>query len=167
MQLHPPLGFSKEPIRVAHYVRVSDGVLPRELTNEDDGPLQTHPVAVLASQFDFCYVRDIVRLEYRNFRWTLLEGGLENPEVEPWFLMRGLGKKVDFYFLVNRHFHLYPLTVLPDKGPGVPLSEPALDRYCLTSPKFLGEAWSDFSELDRQMVEASIQAYLHAVGLCK
>jgi hypothetical protein len=169
-QLPSPLHFHGKAILVTPQVWVPQGLVPKALAAlaAPFAPGQDHLVAVLIHHFDRCFVEMLVRIvEKPDRRWGVTNREMDQPNTTPWFLICACkdaavlkeGRMI-LYFLVNDNYEFYPL-VVPEQDKWSHLVD-CKHIYLLAESRYTtGDfGWIEFSEIDRLMVEAAIQAFL-------
>ncbi len=162
----PPLTFAGKSFGVSHYIDGTDvGLQPAGFTDDQDE--DRFPVAVLLSHFTHCYVLGIVRIIRDRNSLIVTGSGLDAPDAEPWFLIKAVKKgertSGEFYFIVNGDYEFYPLKALNNdrrvdqQAYGLGFLPPEVWQQ--------GHNWTTFSAVDKEGVEAAIQAYLARTGL--
>ncbi len=156
-----PLSFAGKSVYVSHYVHADVNVI--QPAGFDDGPkAEEFPVAVVFNHFNRCYVIDIVRIVNKP-NLGLSTSGLDHPDAEPWFLVKCFRDGERFhsinYMIVNSDSQFYPI-----RGEG-----DCSDTMAFIFPdaweKWRGINWTTFSAIDKECVEAAIQAFLIHNGL--
>jgi hypothetical protein len=170
-KLNEPLRFHGKNVLVTYQVRNPRGLVLRAFATDAKG--RELPVAVLVHHFDRCYVEKLVRIVERPPGWGVSDRDLDQPDTRPWFLICAfkdtvIGSREVLYFLVNDDYEFYPLVVheqRPRTGDEAQLDLASI--YLMGSQYYSGGqiAWVDFSETDRLMVEAAIQAFLRKESL--
>ncbi len=166
-ELYPPLTFSAKQISVSlrasnlnGYYLPPDIVLPNS-TAAGRGPVVS--MVFLVSNFESCYVERLVRLVCDQI---VLDQKFDHPNTRPWFLVRAFQGERDrrfglpLTFIVNDDFEFYPVTsfTMTDSDLSV------LPETLLTRSHSI--AWTEFSTIDRCVVEAAILAFLTQERLC-
>ena len=124
---------------------------------QDDG---RRVESFLNYNLETCIVEGLVTL---NHKGILTSKGLEDPDADPWFLMEGKFRDLTVYFIANDQSEYYPV-VSGDNSAAVKANGTSLrlvnrhdiDRY----KRDTGLNWTQFSDLDYQIVSEAISAYL-------
>lgn len=133
---------------------------------DQPSPTDPPPIAKLNFHVDTCRVFKIVRITEMG---QLAEDGLDNPEIEPWFLLMGAFKGVLRYFIVNGTDHYLPILTGnlndPDDPANYSLMNPATYKEEMRIKNYRGDSdtiiyeWDMFSQLDLSLVKEAITVY--------
>jgi hypothetical protein len=170
-RLPDPLTFSGKSVVVSYQRRVpKDGVAPS--TPFTAGKLAGKkadeiPVTILIHHFDRCFVEGIVQIvDTLDTGWGLVKTELDHPASRPWFLVCGLkdtitgggAARTPVHFIVNEEWEFYPVVYKPPSQTSTHFEV----EWCQLLPQKTFGQWADFSEVDRQMVDAAIQSFLRS-----
>lgn len=127
---------------------------------DSNGVVETqHDIVIrLNNHLEYCRVLDIVRVDEKG---ALATDNLDNPEVVPWFLLEGGYHNVVRFLIANERDEYYPIeqTISTADIPHLYKLLP-LDRHQIEVINNRIYDWSQFSNLDRDLVSEAIQTYL-------
>ncbi len=158
MNLYKPLTFTGKNVIVTSRPQYS-----QYKTSDEEISL-----AMLVHHFDRCYVDRIVKIVEGRLRFVLSDKELDSPDIQPWFLIRGFkdnvivrdqanaplkknGSHETIHLIVNEEYEFYPIVA--------PVLQIGMKHYSIYNDSHIDEFYG-YSETDRLMVEAAIQAFL-------